>query len=122
MTNTEPEDPENARRLVAHTLTQYVASIGGGHAQIIMAVVIPALLSRASSEGAEVHRETSTRLLEMASTDQTAFRGIVAAMSEGQKAFMEEVIKSGRGTGESSKSASNIGGQPTIALKMNFGS
>lgn len=119
---TAPEDPENARRLIAQTLTQYVASIGSDHAQIVMAVVIPTLLSRSASEGAEVYRETSTRLLEMASTDQTAFRGIVAAMSEGQKAFMEEVIKSGRATGDASKDTSSAGGQPTIALKMNFGS
>lgn len=121
VTNTDPEDPENARKLVAHTLTQYVAVIGSDHAPIVMAVVAPALLSRASSEGAEVYRETSARLLEMASTDQAAFRGIVAAMSEGQKAFMEEVIRSGRATGDAGKGASNAGGQPTIALKMNFG-
>ncbi|KAM0818482.1 putative Armadillo-type protein [Seiridium cardinale] len=122
VTTTEPEDPENARRLIAQTLTQYVGNVDSDHAQIVMAVVAPALLSRASSEGAEVYRETSTRLLEMASTDQAAFRGIVAAMDEGQKAFMEEVIKSGRATGDGGKGASSAGGQPTIALKMNFGS
>lgn len=122
VTNTDPEDPENARRLVAHTLTQYVGAVGSDHAQIVMAVVAPALLSRASSEGAEVYRETSTRLLEMASTDQTAFRGIVAAMSEGQKAFMEEVIRSGRAPTDGGKGAANMSGQPSIALKMDFGS
>ena len=119
--NTDPEDPENARKLVAHNLTQYVATIEADHAQIVMAVVAPALLSRASSEGADVYQETSARLLEMASAHQTAFRGIVAAMSEGQKAFMEEVIRSGRQTGAENKSASSASGQPTIALKMDFG-
>ncbi|KAI1856989.1 uncharacterized protein JN550_013520 [Neoarthrinium moseri] len=122
VTNTDPEDPENARKLVAHTLTQYIAAVGSDHAQIVMAVVAPALLSRASSEGADVYRETSTRLLEMASADQNAFRGIVAAMSEGQKAFMEEVIRSGRATGDADKGAVSTSGQPTIALKMDFGS
>ncbi|KAI0127616.1 armadillo-type protein [Xylariales sp. AK1849] len=121
VTETDPDDPEGARKLVAHTLTQYVSTVGSDRSQIVMAVVAPALLSRASSEGAEVYRETSARLLEMASTNQAAFRGIVAAMSEGQKAFMEEVIKSGRATGDSSKAVS-AGEQPTIALKMNFGS
>lgn len=119
--NTDPEDPENARKLVAHSLTQYVATIEADHAQIVMAVVAPALLSRASTEGADVYQETSARLLEMASAHQTAFRGIVAAMSEGQKAFMEEVIRSGRQTGTENKSASSASGQPTIALKMDFG-
>ncbi|KAF7526059.1 hypothetical protein G7054_g10874 [Neopestalotiopsis clavispora] len=122
VTATEPEDPENARRLIAHTLTQYVASVDNDHAQIVMAVVAPALLSRASSEGMEVHRETSARLLEMASADPAAFRGVVAAMSEGQKAFMEEVIKSGRATSDSNKTSTGSTGQPSIALKMDFGS
>ncbi|KAI1393226.1 ARM repeat-containing protein [Hypoxylon trugodes] len=118
--DTEPEDPEDARKLVAHTLTQYVVTLGSGHAQIAMSVVAPALLSRAASEGAEVYHETSTRLLELASTDQAGFRGVVTAMSEGQKAFMEEVIRAGRQTGGPAKDSSNTG-QPTIALKMNFG-
>lgn len=121
VTNTNPDDPEKARRLIAHTLTQYVAAVGADHAQIVMAVVAPALLSRAASEGGvDIYRETSARLLELASADQTAFRGIVAAMSEGQKSFMEEVIKEGRSSGAGDRVA-EVGGQPTIALKMNFG-
>ncbi|KAI1444902.1 ARM repeat-containing protein [Annulohypoxylon stygium] len=119
--DTEPEDPEGARKLVSHTLTQYVATLGSGHTQIAMSVVVPAMLSRASSEGTEVYQETSTRLLELASADQAGFRGVVAAMSEGQRAFMEEVIRSGRQTGGPAKGSSNRG-QPTIALKMDFGS
>ncbi|KAI0892871.1 ARM repeat-containing protein [Annulohypoxylon nitens] len=119
--DTEPEDPEGARKLVSHTLTQYVATLGSGHTQIAMSVVVPAMLSRASSEGTEVYQETSTRLLELASADQAGFRGVVAAMSEGQRAFMEEVIRSGRQTGGPAKGSSNTG-QPTIALKMDFGS
>ncbi|KAI0378753.1 ARM repeat-containing protein [Hypomontagnella monticulosa] len=118
--DTEPEDPEGARKLVAHSLTQYVATLGSGHAQIAMSIVAPALLSRAISEGAEVYHETSARLLELASADQAGFRGVVAAMSEGQKAFMEEVIRSGRQTGGPAKGSSNTG-QPSIALKMDFG-
>ena len=86
-------------------------------------LVAPALLSRASSEGSEVHHETSTRLLEMASADPAAFRGVVAAMTEGQKAFMEEVIKSGRANSDgNNKTAAGTSGQPSIALKMDFGS
>ncbi|OTA94498.1 hypothetical protein M434DRAFT_394646 [Hypoxylon sp. CO27-5] len=118
--DTEPEDPEDARKLVAQTLTQYVASLGSGHSQIAMSVVVPALLSRAASEGAEVYHETSARLLELASADQAGFRGVVAAMNEGQKAFMEEVIRSGRQTSGPAKGPNNTG-QPSIALKMDFG-
>ncbi|CAJ2506869.1 Uu.00g080550.m01.CDS01 [Anthostomella pinea] len=118
--DTDPEDPEGARKLVAHTLTQYVSIVGKDHAQIAMSIVAPTLLSRAASEGAEVYHETSARLLELASADQTGFRGVVSAMSEGQKAFMEEVIRSGRQTGDAGRDTGNAG-QPTIALKMDFG-
>ncbi|KAI1093332.1 ARM repeat-containing protein [Rostrohypoxylon terebratum] len=118
--DTEPEDPEDARKLVSHTLTQYVATLGSGRTQIAMSIVVPAVLSRASSEGTEVYQETSTRLLELASADQAGFRGVVAAMSEGQRAFMEEVIRSGRRTSGPAKGFSNTG-QPSIALKMDFG-
>ncbi|KAI0097078.1 ARM repeat-containing protein [Daldinia grandis] len=118
--DTEPEDPEDARKLVAQSLTQYVATLGSGHAQIAMSIVVPTLLSRAASEGTGVYHETSARLLELASADQAGFRGVVAAMNEGQKAFMEEVIRSGRQSGGPAKSSSSQG-QPTIALKMDFG-
>lgn len=89
---------------------------------------MPTLLSRAASEGSasggpdtSIYRETSARLLELASVDQTSFRGVVAGMSEGQKAFMEEVIRSGRQSENVEKEPSADSGQPTIALKMNFG-
>ncbi|KAK0646349.1 armadillo-type protein [Cercophora newfieldiana] len=122
VTNTEPEDPEHARALVAQTLSQYAAGVSKDHTTIAMALVVPALLSRAASEGDEdgVYSETSARLLELASADQGAFRGVVGAMSEAQKGFMEEVIRAGRQSGDVRKSDEGEG-RPTIALKMNFG-
>lgn len=89
-----------------------------------MSLVLPTLLSRASTEGPEdknIYRETSARLLELASVEQASFRGIVAGMSEGQKAFMEEVIKSGRASDNVERDVDSGSGQPTIALKMDFG-
>lgn len=141
MTNTSPEDPEQARSLIAQTLVQFTAVVargssqdGGQGASIAMALVVPTLLSRAATEGAkdDAYRETSARLLELASADQTAFRAVVGAMSEGQRAFMEEVIKSGRSGGMGGGGGAHVGAggrrseedeeqAPTIALKMNFG-
>ncbi|KAK3322246.1 armadillo-type protein [Apodospora peruviana] len=136
VTNTDPEDPENARALVTHTLCQYVAVVSSSPTSskdataITMALVLPTLLSHAASEGTDVYRETSTRLLELASANQTAFRAVVGGMSEAQKGFMEEVIRSGRlgGGGGEQRAGSGGGsgggeasGQPSIALKMNFG-
>ncbi|KAI5860537.1 ARM repeat-containing protein [Durotheca rogersii] len=118
--DTEREDPEGARGLVAQALTQYAATLGGGgHAQIAMSVVAPALLARAAGEGAATYQETSARLLELASADAAGFRGVVAAMSDGQRAFVEEVIRSGRQASGPEEDAD--AGQPSIALKMDFG-
>lgn len=91
-----------------------------------MAVVVPTLLARAAGEDGEtddgeaVYRETSARLLELAGVDQAAFRGVVGGMSEGQRAFMEEVIRAGRRTGQVEGGKAE-GERPTIALKMDFG-
>ncbi|KAI0389974.1 armadillo-type protein [Xylariaceae sp. FL0594] len=120
VTDTEPEDPEDTRKLISHTLTQFVSTVGKDHAQIAMSMVVPALLSRATSEGPDIYKETSSRLLELAAVDQPAFRGVVAAMSEGQRAFVEEVLRSGRQAGGADRDSANTG-QPSITLKMDFG-
>ena len=120
VTNTEPEDPERARPLVVQTLCKYVASAGTGRVSAAMAVVVPTLLARASTEGEEVYEETSTRLLELAAADQGAFRGVVGGMSGGQKAFLEEVIRAGRQAAATAATPSGGSSQPSITLKMDF--
>ncbi|KAH6624733.1 armadillo-type protein [Chaetomium sp. MPI-SDFR-AT-0129] len=126
LTNTDPEDPESARALVAHALCAYVATLSQTpRASVAIALVLPALLSRALSEGEGVYAETSVRLLELASADQGAFRGVVGGLGEGQRGFLEEVIRSGRaaganqGAGAGDEDEGNK--EPSIALKMNFG-
>lgn len=87
-----------------------------------MSMIIPALMTRATGEGEEVYAETSTRLLELAAVDQGAFRAIVGGLSGGQRAFLEEVIRSGRPAASAAdKTLSSEASQPTITLKMNFG-
>jgi HEAT repeat-containing protein 5 len=125
VTDIEPEDPERARSLVAQTLVQYVGVLRSkdkDRVAVGMALVLPTLLARAAAEGEEAYGETSARLLELAAADQTAFRAVVAGMSEGQKGFLEEVIRWGRQSGGAGAGRSDgAAGQPTIALKMNFG-
>ncbi|KAM0507264.1 hypothetical protein ACHAP8_000891 [Fusarium lateritium] len=122
VTDTDPEDPENARALVAHTLCQYAGIVDEGRRLAAITVVVPTLMARATAEGEEVYQETSARLLELAATDQEVFRAVVGGMSDGQKGFLEEVIRFGRqNTSQVSKAAAGDSGQPTIALKMNFG-
>ncbi|KND94970.1 hypothetical protein TOPH_00445 [Tolypocladium ophioglossoides CBS 100239] len=122
VTNVEPEDPERARSLLAHTLCLYVGSLQQDRRSAAMSLVIPTLMTRATGEGAEVYGETSVRLLELAAVDQGTFRAIVGAMSGSQRALLEEVIRSGRQVaGGSDKAKTGESEQPTITLKMDFG-
>jgi|SRR5580700_7901633 hypothetical protein len=123
ITNTENEDPENARGLIAHILTSFVTTLKQPQLSVAMSLIVPTLLSRASIEKSSpaVYQETSARLLELAGADQATFRGIVAVMTEGQKAFMEGVIKSGRESAAERKVLGGEGRKPTIALRMDFG-
>jgi hypothetical protein len=122
--NTESEDPENARALISQALTMFVFTLKGEQKAAGMAAIIPTLLERANKEGEEAYTGTSARLLELASSDQVAFRGVVGHMTEEQKGFMESVITKGRQTA-GTKGKGDIddghGREPTIALRMNFG-
>ena len=123
-TNTESEDPENARALVIHALTTFVVTLSGPQKGVAMSVIVPTLLARANSESEDVYRETSARLLDLAGNDQAAFRGVVAGMTDAQKQFMESVIVAGRQAGQGPgkvRSDDGEGREPTIALRMDFG-
>ncbi|KAL7918884.1 armadillo-type protein [Trichoderma austrokoningii] len=122
VTDVGPEDPEMARSLVSQTLCLYARSVKPDRAAAAMSMVIPALMARATGEGEGVYSETSTRLLELAAANQEVFKAIVGGLSGGQRAFLEEVIRSGRpAAGAADKTLSNEASQPTIQLKMNFG-
>jgi HEAT repeat-containing protein 5 len=96
-----------------------------------MSIILPTLLKRASGElegekeqtREAIFRETSARLLELAASDQAAFRGIVAGLTAEQRSFMESVILAGRSAAASGKAESgdSEGKEPTIALRMDFG-
>jgi len=90
-----------------------------------MAVIVPTLLERANKEGEGVYDQTGARLLELASSDQVAFRGVVGRMTEEQKGFMESVFLKARQAMATTKGkAENVNGEgrePTIALRMDFG-
>lgn len=121
ITDTEAEDPEQARSLVAHSLSLYVGTLPKDQVSTAMALVIPTLMARATTEGDDLYRETSARLLELAAVDQDAFRSVVGALSSAQRALLEEVVRSGRLASANADNAASDNAQPTIALKMNFG-
>jgi hypothetical protein len=88
-----------------------------------MSVVVPALLARANGEGESVFKETSARLLDLAGSDQAAFRNVVGGMTSGQKGFMESIIVAGRQAQDVAQAQNGVEGgkEPTIALRMDFG-
>ncbi|KAL3425845.1 hypothetical protein PVAG01_02636 [Phlyctema vagabunda] len=123
VTNTENEDPENARSLICHALTTFTSTLTGKQRGVSMSIVMPVLLKRASSEGESVYKETSARLLELAASDQQTFRTVVGGLGDAQRGFMESVITAGRASGQGKAQSDDSGDrQPTIALRMNFGS
>ena len=106
---------------VCAVLTGFVGSMVGEQSVVAMALIVPTLLARAASEKS-LWRETAGRLLELVGVDQGGFRKVVSGMAVRQRGFMEEVLRSGAvgekgGQGEVKQQQ----GQPTIALKMNFG-
>ncbi len=122
VTNVEPDDPEQARSLVAHSLCLYVGAVGADRTAAAMSLVIPTLMARATAEGPERYPETSARLLAVAAINQDVFRGIVGAMSAAQRGLLEEVVRAGQQASSSaSENNTDAAGQPTIQLKMNFG-
>lgn len=118
-TPSDVEGLDESRPLVAHALTAFVQSISKDKAATAMAIVAPTLLARASKEGSDVYKEIAARLLELAAVDAGAFRSVVGGLGQEQKAFLEEVIREGGARKEVARKEES--GEPSIALKMNFG-
>ncbi|OCK79552.1 ARM repeat-containing protein [Lepidopterella palustris CBS 459.81] len=119
------EGLDESRTVLAHGLTSFVPTLPKiQQKRTAMALVMPTLLARASKEGDETYKETAARLLELAGADQGAFRSVVGDMNAGQRAFMESVIKAG-GIGAQARRGEERkreeSGEPSIALKMDFG-
>ncbi|KAF2119193.1 HEAT repeat protein-like protein [Lophiotrema nucula] len=115
------EGLEESRTTLAQTLVALISSLPKPEQkQGAAKLIIPALLARAGNEPNTVH-ETATRLLELAGADQTAFRTVVAGLNPEQRTFMESVLKSG-GLGSQKKVEMRGEEEPTIALRLDFGS
>ena len=119
-------DPENVRSLVAHTLVSLATTFATDFSQMaaVSSIIIPMLLYRASADPNAIYHETAAHLLKLAGADQVAFRSVVAKMAPGQRTFMETVIREGGLAGSKHAGEEEKGelGEPTIALKFNFGS
>lgn len=114
------EGLDESRTTLGQTLVAFVPTLPETkQRQVACKIIIPALLARAQKEP-QAAQETAARLLELAGIDQEAFRGVVAGLSAEQRAFTEGVLKSGQGTVRR-EVRNEEGGEPRIALKMDFG-
>jgi len=115
------EGLNESRTLMAQTLTMYAARVPQKQQPAIVALVMSALLERASREGRKTHHDTATRLLDLVAVDGASFRAAVTTMQGERRSFLEQVLKSRAGP---QRVTSDFGSdrEPTIALKMNFGS
>ena len=115
------EGLEESRTIIARALVEFALSFTATPAKtsIALALVVPALLARASKEGKDTYKETATRLLELAAGVPEAFRVVVANLLPDEKSLLEEVLREG-GVGKR-EGAKSTTAEPTIALKMDFG-
>lgn len=121
-TNLDSNDAElvQAQSGVCAVLTGFISTFMGEQSVVAMALVVPTLLARASSNK-DLWRETAGRLLELVGYDQGGFRRVVAGMGARQRGFLEEVLRSGAAGGrEGQEEVRQQQGAPTIALRMNF--
>lgn len=135
------EDPTSSRSLITQTLLTYTSTLSPSQKPILTSLLLPTLLKRASGElqalnnnedeeGNEsdneqakqgIYRETSARLLELAALDQAAFRSVVGSLTPEQRGFMESIVQAGR-TAKVEVREDEGDKEPSIALRMNFGS
>jgi hypothetical protein len=118
--SSDVEGIEESFPVVSQALSAWTQTLSGSPDQVsvAMALVIPSLLSRASTAGATTYKETASRLLELAAVDQTRFRSCVGTLDGEQKTFMEQVIREGGAKREIVRREES--GEPSIALKMDF--
>ncbi|KAF7597312.1 hypothetical protein BBP40_006252 [Aspergillus hancockii] len=118
-----PDDAENSRTVIARTLVTYVNN--ASDIPTALSIGMSALLARAKREGKPVYRETAGQLLELAKTNQTVFRALVATMNPEQKALLEDILRNvDVDTGASKTGSKDIvqaqQSMPSIALRFDF--
>lgn len=120
----EDDFKAETRTSITQTLVSFTLAVPQGRRPTALALVVPALLSRAATEGENTRVETSAALMELAGKDQEAFRTVVGQMGKGQRALVEEIIRAGAASGSAGpKQKASDDAQdkaPTIALKINF--
>jgi hypothetical protein len=120
---TQPADAEGleeSRASISTTLANWVPTVSQAKIAVAMALILPTLLARAESEGSAVYPEVAGSILQLAGGEQTkgVFRNTVAGLDGQQRALLERVLR--EGATRERKEVREEGGEPSIALKMEF--
>ncbi|KAI7254288.1 HEAT repeat protein-like protein, partial [Hortaea werneckii] len=115
------EGLEDSRKLMTQTITMYASRVPEPQQTVAVVLVVNGLLEQASSQGQQSYQETATRLLELAAANSGTFRSAVTSLDSERKSLLEGILKSRAGL---QRNTSDFGAdrEPTIALKMDFGS
>ncbi|KAK3112003.1 hypothetical protein LTR53_012165 [Teratosphaeriaceae sp. CCFEE 6253] len=116
----ELEGLEEGRTLSAQTLTMWVSRVAQTERPTATALVMAALLERASKGGLTTYQEVGARLLDLAAANNSIFRAVITTLSGEQRTLLEKVLKTRAGV-SGTKSDMESDREPTIALRMNFG-
>ena len=124
-------DPEAVRPILTQALTSFAISPASSPSlpdtqAAAYCLILPAILCRATHEGEAWYKEVASRILELASADQSTFKGVVQKLEPEQKSFLEKIIReSGIGAtgkeGTGKRASREVAEEPTIALKFSFG-
>ncbi|EMC96551.1 hypothetical protein BAUCODRAFT_480348 [Baudoinia panamericana UAMH 10762] len=118
---TDLEGLEESKSLTAQTLIMYTSRVRPEQRPVFIALLMETLLERAQRDGPKVFDDTAVRLLDLAVMDNASFRVIVSHMRSERRGLLEQILKSRNGVQQTQDAALN-GREPSIALKMNFGS
>ena len=114
------EGIEDSKSVVGKTLTRWACQAESSQRLAAISVLSQVFLARAIQIGPKSYPAMAARLLEMAGADGTVFRAIISGLQGEKKIKMEQILKSGAGIKSDGRDAEGDG-EPTIALKMDFG-
>ena len=132
VTDAQQPDPEAVRPIITQALVSLATTFPSSEPLAQAStyyLILPAILQRATNEGAAADKELAARILELASANQALFRGAVKKLKPEQRTHIERAIREsgigaeegGKARGGKSADRDGGGGEPSIALKFSFG-
>lgn len=118
------EGIDETKLVVSPILTSTVSRLAPEQKPAAVVLLVHTLLVYAGNAGPSAHHSIASSLLQLAATEPATFRNLIGAMSGPKKVLMEQILKSQAGNRRGGRQEGSGGEdrEPTIALKMNFGS